>query len=77
MLRLRRKRRVVMWWGVLVILYFIGNLILFQYSGKWLPLVVPIGIIASTLLVALVLPAPRLNANPSGDGAGSDTGVGT
>ncbi|MGI9242228.1 MAG: hypothetical protein ACR2RV_15625, partial [Verrucomicrobiales bacterium] len=66
MLRLRRKRRVVMWWGVLLILYFVGNLILFQYTEQWTPLVVPLGIIASILLVALVLPASRPKAEEDG-----------
>lgn len=63
MLRLRRKRALVLWWWVLVILYFVGNLFLFQYTGQWLPLIVPVGIIASILLVALVLPAARLRSD--------------
>jgi len=75
MLRLRRKRRVVMWWGVLLILYFVGNLILFQYTGQWIPLVVPLGIIASILLVALVLPAPR--PEQDGDPAPLESGTTT
>jgi hypothetical protein len=59
LMRLRRKGGVVMWWGVLLILYIVGTLMLFQYTGQWVPLVVPMGILASIFLVALVLPASR------------------
>ena len=59
MLRLKRKRRVVMWWGVLLILFFVANLMLFQYASQWSPLVVPLGIVASILVVGLLLPVTR------------------
>ena len=75
MMRLRRKRRLAMWWGVLLILYVVGGLMLFQYAGKWSPIVVPFGVIASILLVGLLLPAAARGASEitdSGAPAGAD-----
>jgi hypothetical protein len=59
LLRLPRRRRAVMVWGVWLILYFVSNLMLFQYTQQWTPLMVPLGIIVSALLVVLLLPATR------------------
>ncbi|MFT4547348.1 MAG: hypothetical protein ACI8XO_003471 [Verrucomicrobiales bacterium] len=54
-LRVRGKGGVMMWWIVLLILFVISSLMLFQYTGQWGPVVVPGGMIASVLLVAMVL----------------------
>ena len=60
LMRARRRGGLVMRWLVLVILYIVSCMMLFQYSGQWAPLVAPVGIIASILVVGLLLPMVRV-----------------
>lgn len=59
LLRLPRKPTAAMLSAVWLILYLVGNLMLFQYTQQWTPLMVPLGIVSSAVLVALLLPATR------------------
>jgi len=62
LLLLRWKRgKGALAWVFLLVLYFVGNLILFQYSMQWTSLMVPMGILVVIGLGVTLLPETREN----------------
>ena len=68
-LRSATKGRVLMLWVVLVIFYIFGGIAFFQYTGQWVPIVVPAGIIGAILLVGLLLPPAAVVEEPAQENA--------
>ncbi len=55
-LRFRRKRALGLGF-LLLLLYFIAGMLLFQSARTWMPVVIPLGLLACLLVAALVLPS--------------------
>ena len=69
LMRSRRRGRLAMLWLVLLILYIVAGMMLFQYTGRWAPLMVPVGIMACILVVGLLLPMMKAERGAE-EGAG-------
>jgi CHASE2 domain-containing sensor protein len=67
LLRFRRQRAFAFGF-LLLVLYFIGGMLLFQSSQTWMPVVIPLGLIGCLLLAALVLPNVAVAATPAAEG---------
>jgi len=54
-----RRGRALGFVFLLLVVYFVAGMLVFQSARTWMPVVVPLGLIACILLAALVLPTAR------------------